>query len=155
MAHRMVGVGYRIYNTMGYGHTVRLAWAIEYTIRWGMGTPCGWRELSNVQCDEVMAHRMAWWRLVGVVPVCPPESPHKGSSIVHSPHTMHVFLVWKRRYANVRTGTQAPPLRFRLGGLRMDGFVCWLVETVHMNQHRRCCTFVSPGLIERSEIYPG
>ena len=34
-------------------------------------------------------------------------------------------------------------------------FVCWLVKTVHMNQHHRCCTFVSPGLIERSEIYPG
>ena len=24
-----------------------------------------------------------------------------------------------------------------------------------MNQHHRCCTFVSPGLIEHSEIYPG
>ena len=33
---------------------------------------------------------------------------------------------------------------------------CSLVdETVHMNQHHRCCTFDSPGLIERSEIYPG
>ena len=45
---------------------------------------------------------------------------------------MHVFLVWKRRYADVRAGTQAPPLRilleriargcpplrFSLGGLR-------------------------------------
>ena len=28
-------------------------------------------------------------------------------------------------------------------------------KTVHMNQHHRCCTFVSPGLIEHSEIYPG
>ena len=26
------------------------------------------------------------------------------------------------------------------------GFVCWLVKTVHMNQHHRCCTFDSPGL---------
>ena len=34
-------------------------------------------------------------------------------------------------------------------------FVGWLVKTVHMNQHHRCCTFDSPGLIERSEIYPG
>ena len=42
-----------------------------------------------------------------------------------------------------------------LGGLRVGGFVCWLVKTVHMNQHHRCCTFVSPGLIERSEIYLG
>ena len=40
-------------------------------------------------------------------------------------------------------------------GLRVGGFVCWLVKTVHMNQHHRCCTFVSPGLIERSEIYLG
>ena len=32
-----------------------------------------------------------------------------------SPRTMRVFLVWKRRYADVRAGTQAPPLRFRLG----------------------------------------
>ena len=35
----------------------------------------------------------------------------------------------------------------------------WMVlfvgKTVHMNQHHRCCTFDSPGLIERSEIYPG
>ena len=89
---------------------------------------------------------------------------------------MHVFLVWKRRYADVRAGTQAPPLRFRLDGLRVErlmsfgqivrgrlvsfgqiarGRFCWLVKTVHMNQHHRCCTFVSPGLIEHSEIYPG
>ena len=32
------------------------------------------------------------------------------------------FLVWKRRCADVRAGTQAPPLRFRLGGLRVDGW---------------------------------
>ena len=32
---------------------------------------------------------------------------------------MRVFLVWKRRYADVRAGTQAPPLRFRLGRLRV------------------------------------
>ena len=25
-------------------------------------------------------------------------------------------------------------------------FVCWLVKTVHKNQHHRCCTFDSPGL---------
>ena len=32
------------------------------------------------------------------------------------------FPVWKRRYADVRAGTQAPPLRFRLGGLRVGGW---------------------------------
>ena len=50
-------------------------------------------------------------RWVGAVPVCPPESARKGASIVHLPHTMRVFLVWKRRCADVRAGTQAPPLR--------------------------------------------
>ena len=32
-----------------------------------------------------------------------------------SPRTMRIFFIWKRRYADVRAGTQAPPLRFRLG----------------------------------------
>ena len=31
------------------------------------------------------------------------------------------FLVWKRRCADVRAGTQAPPLRFRLGRLHVGG----------------------------------
>ena len=38
-----------------------------------------------------------------------------------SPRAMRMFLVWKRRYANVRAGTQAPPLRFHLDGLRVGG----------------------------------
>ena len=38
----------------------------------------------------------------------------------------NLFLVWKRRCADVRVGTQAPPLRFRLGRLRVGGFVCLL-----------------------------
>ena len=82
------------------------------------------------------------------MPVCPPASPYKGASIVKIPRTMRIFLVWKRRYADVRVGTQAPPLRFRLGrlhvgrlvsfeqitrgmgdfvwgGLCVGGFVCW------------------------------
>ena len=49
--------------------------AIECAIWWGMGTPRGWRELSNVQCDEVIALRVVWWRLVGAAPVCPPVCP--------------------------------------------------------------------------------
>ena len=55
-----------------------------------------------------------------MVPVYPPVSPCKGASIVHSPYTVHVFFVLKRRYADVRAGTQAPPLRFRLDGLRVN-----------------------------------
>ena len=35
---------------------------------------------------------------------------------------MRVFLLWKRRCADVRAGTQAPPLRFRLGRLRVGGW---------------------------------
>ena len=60
-------------------------------------------------------------RWVGAVPVCPPVSPCKGAFVVHPPRTMRVFLVWKRRCANVRAGTQAPPLRFRLGRLCVGG----------------------------------
>ena len=75
-------------------------------------------------------------RWVGAVPVCPPVSPHKGASIVKSPRTMCVFLVWKRRYANVRAGTQAPPLRFRLDGLRMGGW-CRL-GGLHVNGYFVC-----------------
>ena len=37
-----------------------------------------------------------------------------------SPRTMRIFLVWKRRCADVRAGTQAPPLRFLLRKLRVD-----------------------------------
>ena len=61
--------------------------------------------------------------VVGAVPVCPPVSPHKDAFIVHPPHTMCVYLVWKRRYADVQASTQAPPLRFRLGRLRVG----WLM----------------------------
>ena len=45
--------------------------------------------------------------------MCPPVSPRRGASIIHSQRTMHVFLVWKRRCADVRAGTQAPPLPFQ------------------------------------------
>ena len=38
---------------------------------------------------------------------------------------MRAFLVWKRRYADVRAGTQAPPLRFCLGGLHVGGWYRW------------------------------
>ena len=74
---------------------------------------------------------------------------------LNSLHTMRVFFVMEtplRGRSGGHAGT-APTVSF--GGLRMGGFVCWLVKTVHMNQHYRCCTFDSAGLIERSEIYPG
>ena len=55
---------------------------------------------------------------------------------------MHVFLVWKRRYADVRAGTQAPPLRFRLGRLRVDGW--WRLGGVCVNGY-----FVCVGCVEK------
>ena len=45
-----------------------------------------------------------------------------------SPRTMRVFLVWKHRYSDVRAGTQAPPLRFRLGGLRVGRLISFGVN---------------------------
>ena len=41
------------------------------------------------------------------------------------------------------------------GWIAREWFCLFVGKTVHMNQHHRCCTFDSPGLIERSEIYPG
>ena len=38
-----------------------------------------------------------------------------------SPAYNACILAWKRRCADVRAGTQAPPLRFRLGRLRVNG----------------------------------
>ena len=59
---------------------------------------------------------------------------------------LHSFIcVWKRRYADVRAGTQAPPLRISFGWIAR-GAVLFVGKTVYMNQHHRCCTFVSPGL---------
>ena len=70
--------------------------------------------------------------------------------VIHKP--IFVMETPLRGRSGGHAGT-APTVSF--GGLRVDGFVCWLVKTVHMNQHHRCCTFDSAGLIERSEIYPG
>ena len=69
--------------------------------------------------------------------MCPPVSPCKGAFVVHPPRTMRVFLVWKRRYADVRAGTQAPPLRFRLGDYAWTGiqvFVYPKSEKFHKKQ---------------------
>ena len=46
-------------------------------------------------------------------------APTRAHPSLNSPRTMRVFLVWKCRYADVRAGTQAPPLQFRLVRLRM------------------------------------
>ena len=124
--------------------------------RWGKGTPRGWRELSNVQCDEVMAYRVVWWSVVGAAPVCPPVSPSKGASVVQFPaHNTCVFGMETplRGRSGGHTGA-APTVSFGRIACGTVDFVwadcAWAVlfvgKTVHMNQHYRCCTFVSPGL---------
>ena len=67
--------------------------------------------------------------MVGAVPVCPPVSPHEGASIGSgcASCAMHKHFYawkralcgweralcgWKRCCADVRAGTQAPPLPF-------------------------------------------
>ena len=50
-----------------------------------------------------MEHRVVWWRWVGAAPVCPPVSPHRGASIVQSPHMICDFCM-------------ETPLRGRSGG---------------------------------------
>ena len=112
--------------------------------------------------------------LVGAAPVCPPVSPCRGAFVVHSPHMICDFCMETplRGRPGGHTGA-APTVSFgqiacgqlvSFGGLRVGRLVSfgWIAcvvlfvgKTVHMNQHHRCCTFVSPGLIEHSEIYPG
>ena len=57
---------------------------------------------------------------------CVPARVALQGRIHRYPRAQYVyFLVWKRRCADVRAGTQAPPLRIRLGRLDVCGFVCW------------------------------
>ena len=60
--------------------------------------------------------------VVVAVPVCRPARPAKGASIVRRvgrwwKHNVcewqHIIFGWKRRCADVRAGTQAPPLPFQ------------------------------------------
>ena len=97
--------------------------------------------------------------------MCPPVLPCKGASIVQYPAHNACVLGMEtslRERSGGHTGT-APTFsldvvlgRLATFGQIACGWFCLFVgKTVHMNQHHRCCTFVSPGLIERSEIYPG
>ena len=108
--------------------------------------------------------------------MCPPVSPHGGASIVKIPAHYACVLGMEtplRGRSGGHTGT-APTVSFGwiargtvdvVWGIAHGTFdvvwvdcacvVLFVGKTVHMNQHHRCCTFVSVGLIERSEIYPG
>ena len=71
----------------------------------------------------------------------------------------HTFLFWVMG-AGVHDAFPPPMccvdcLRVSFGRIARRRFCLFVRETVHMNQHHRCCTFDSPGLIEYREIYPG
>ena len=56
---------------------------------------------------------------------CVPARVAPQGRIYRYPRTQCVYwLVWKRRYADIRAGTQAPPLRFHLGWIVCGGG-CW------------------------------
>ena len=88
---------------------------------------CGWLvSFGRIACKWFFCLcRIVWKNMMemGRGGACVPTRVALRGRIHHSsPRTMRVFLVWKRRYANVRAGTQAPPLRFRVGV-----FICLLV----------------------------
>ena len=62
----------------GAAPTVSFGW-----IACGCLMPLGWIARKWLFCLCGMCGKI-WWRWVGAVPVCPPVSPHKGASIVHS-----------------------------------------------------------------------
>ena len=83
----------------------RFVWAVDAVLgivhRWLISfgqIACKWYFVCVELCGKI------WWRLGGAVPVCPPVSPCRGASIVHSPRTMRVFF-----------GMETP-LRGRSGG---------------------------------------
>ena len=61
-------------------------------------------------------------------------------------------------YGNAAARTSGRARRHRPYAFCLGDCV-WVVlfvgKMVYMNQHHRCCTFDSAGLIEHSEIYPG
>ena len=86
--------------------------------------------------------------------MCPPVSPHKGASIVKFPtHNACIFGMETplRGRSGGHIGT-APTVPF--GWIARRLFCLFVGKTVHMNQHHRCCTFVSPGLPTIGD-YPG
>ena len=84
------------------------------------GVNCAWTEFC--------LYGIAWKNMMemgrGGAYVPARVAPRGRTSIIHSPRTMCVFLVWKRRYADVRAGTQAPPYGF----VWMD--CVWVVDFV-------------------------
>ena len=90
-------------TAMRYGHTTWFG-AIECAIRWGMGTLRDWRGLSNVQCDEVMAHHV-WLVEIGRGGACVPARVAPQGRIYH-PFPAHNACVF---------GMETP-LRGRSGG---------------------------------------
>ena len=82
---------------------------------------------------------------VGAAPVCPPVSPHKGASIVQFP-AHHACIFGMETPLRGCSGTQAPPLRFRLGDCAQTvGSVwvdcAWVVDGVGWIMRGRLVSF--------------
>ena len=103
--------------------TPRVVGAIECAIRWGMDTPCGWRGLSNVQCDEVRALRVVWWRLVGRCLCARPCRP-AGAHPSLNPRAQCVYF-W---YGNAAARTFGRAHRHPYGFVWAD--CAWTVDAV-------------------------
>ena len=122
----------------GTAPTVSFGW-----ITCGWLAPLGWVAHKWLFC----LHGIAWKNIteIGRGGACvPARVPHKGASVVKFPaHNACIF------------GMETP-LRGRSGGhtgaaptVSFGWIACVVLfvgKTVHMNQHHRCCTFVSPGL---------
>ena len=105
---------------------------------------------SIVKCPAHHACFLVWKRR------CPPVSPHKGASIVKFP-AYNACIFGMETPLRERSGGHvgaAPTVSFgqiargTVGVVWVDCMwaVLFVGKTVHMNQHHRCCTFVSPGL---------
>ena len=93
----------------------------------------GWlMSLGRIVCKRLISFGWDAWKnmmKIGRGGACVPARVALQGRIHHSfPCTMRVFLVWKRRCADVRAGTQAPPLRFCLGRLRMGRLISFGVN---------------------------
>ena len=137
-------------RTFGRAHRHR-----PYSFVWA---DCAWT-VGGVWVDCVqMVILFVWKNIMGMGRggACVPArvAPTRAHPSLNSPRTMRVFFL----YGNAAARTFGRAHRHGPYGFVWADWTCVVLfvgKTVHMNQHHRCCTFVSPGLIEHSEIYPG
>ena len=132
-----------------------LAWAIECTM--DNGTPRGLVELGRggacVPARVALQGRIHRSFPVHDACILGMETPLRGRSGGHTGAAPTVSFGRITSGWLVSFGQIVHGLRIPFGWIAC--VVLFVGKTVHMNQHHRCCTFDSPGLIERSEIYPG